>query len=280
MLLFTISCSPAQPVPLTPEHVQTATEVAPQPGPALALTPTTRSATRVPLVSTPTQALIPLTLTHPVWIGRGKIVSAVFLPGVQQIAIGWGNGVSLNTVENGQELWFHETPANVIAFDVQAQGRAFAVALSDGSVMTFDTTSGKPTRFQGGKQSAMWGDIAWSPDGRTLAFQYLDTTNRSSPVYLLEAASGHIGEVPNSQTGDGVIPSLVWSPDGSAILIPSLGAPLDTPFPRFVDIQSGQERMYLAQSGQVVSSAPLFLADGKILASEGPSGTVELLRFS
>jgi hypothetical protein len=47
---------------------------------------------------------VPVLLTHPVWIGRGKIVSAVFLPGVKKIAIGWGNGVSLNTVENGQEL--------------------------------------------------------------------------------------------------------------------------------------------------------------------------------
>ena len=279
MLLFTISCSPAQPVPLTPEQVQTATEVAPQPSPTLALTPTTRSATRVPLVPTPTKPPVPVLLTHPVWIGRGKLVSAVFLPGAQQIAIGWSKGVSLNTVENGQELWFQETPANVIAFDVQAQGQASAVALSDGSVMTFDATNGKPTRFQGDEQNAMWGDIAWSPDGRTLAFQFLDSLTRGNPIFMLDVASGNIREVPDSQTGDGVIPSLVWSPDGSSILIPSLGGPLDAPFPRFVDIQTGQERMHLAQSGRVVSSVPLFLADGQTLASEGPDGTVDLLRF-
>jgi WD40 repeat protein len=207
-------------------------------------------------------------------------VSAVFLPGARQIAIGWSNGVSLNTVENGQELWFQETPANVIAFDVQAQGHAFAVALSDGSVMTFDATNGKPTRFQGDEQNAMWGDIAWSPDGRTLAFQFLDSLTRDNPIFMLDVATGHIGAVPDSQTGDGVIPSLVWSPDGSSILIPSLGAPLDAPFPRFVDIQTGQERMHLPQRGQVVSSAPLFLADGQTLASEGPDGTVDLLRFA
>ena len=279
MLLFTISCSPAQPVPLTPEQVQTATEVAPQPSPALALTPAPRLATRAPLVPTPTKPPVPGLLKHPVWIGRGKIVSAVFLPGAQQIAIGWGNGVSLNTVENGQELWFQETPANVIAFDVQAQGQAFAAALSDGSVMTFDAASGKPQRFQGAPPDADYGDIAWSPDGRTLAFQYMVPSKRNDPIYLLDVASGHIGAVPDSQTGDGVIPSLVWSPDGSSILIPSLGGPLDAPFPRFVDIQTGQERMHLSQSGQVVSSVPLFLADGQTLASEGPDGTVDLLRF-
>lgn len=263
----------------TPEQVQTATEVAPQPGPALALTPTTKPATRAPLVPTPTQAPIPQTLTPPVSIGRGKIVSAVFLPGAQQITIGWSNGVSLNMVENGQELWFQETPTNVIAFDVQAQGHAFAVALSDGSVMTFDATSGKPQRFQGAQPDADYGDIAWSPDGRILAFQYMVPSRRNDPIYLLDVASGRLSEVPDSQTADGVIPALVWSPDGSSIFIPSLGGPLDAPFPRFVELQTGQERMHLPQSGQVVSSVPLFLADGQTLASEGPSGTVELLRF-
>jgi WD40 repeat protein len=47
-----------------------------------------------------------------------------------------------------------------------------------------------------------------------------------------------------------------------------------------VDIHTGQERMHLPHSGQVVSSVPFFLADGQTLASEGPDGTVDLLRFS
>jgi WD40 repeat protein len=38
--------------------------------------------------------------------------------------------------------------------------------------------------------------------------------------------------------------------------------------------------MHLPQSGQVVSSVPFFLADGQTLASEGPDGTVDLLRFA
>jgi len=220
-----------------------------------------------------------LSIGQPVWIGRGKIVSAVFLSGTRQIAIGWGNGVSLNTVDTGQELWFQATPSNVIAFDVQAQGQAFAVALSDGSVMTFEATSGKPQLFQGVKLNASWGDIAWSPDGRTLAFQYIVSSGPSDPspndlIYLLDVASGRIGEAPDSQIDNRVIPKLVWSPDGLSILVTALG----DHFPRFIDVKTGQERMRLAYPGQVVSSQPLFLVDGKTIASEGPAGAVELRR--
>lgn len=242
--------------------------------------PTTRLATRVPLLPTPTKLPVPQTLTPPVSIGRGKIVSAVFLTGAQQIAIAWASGVSLNVVSTGREVWFQQTPSNVIAFDVQAQGQAFAAALSDGSVMTFAAASGKPQRFQGAQPDADYGDIAWSPDGRTLAFQYMAPSKRNDPIYLLDVTSGRIREVPNSQTADGVIPVLVWSPDGASIFIPSLSSPLDAPYPRFVDIPTGQERMHLPQSGQVVSSAPIFLTDGQTLASEGLAGSVELLRFS
>jgi WD40 repeat protein len=212
-----------------------------------------------------------------VWIGRGQLVSAVFLPGAQQVSVAWSNGVSLNAVDTGQELWFQATPMNIIAFDVQPQGRAFAVALADKSVMTFDAASGTPRHFQGvapKNSNASWGDISWSPDGRTLAFQYLGPFH-NDPIYLLDVASGHIREVPDSQTAHGVIPELVWSPDGSSILITALG----DQFPRFMDILTGRERMRLPQSGQVVSSAPIFLADGKTVASEGPTGTVDLLRF-
>jgi WD40 repeat protein len=217
-----------------------------------------------------------LSLGQPVWIGRGKIVSAVFLPGARQVAIAWGNGVSLNTVDTGQELWFQATPARVLAFDVQAQGQAFAAALADESVMTFDVATGNHRRFQAAQHDALQGDIAWSPDRRTLAFQFIIGPH-SEPIHLLDVASGQFRDVPDSQkqTGDGVIPVLVWSPDGSSILIAAAG----DQFPRFVDVQTGRERMRMHQPGQLVSSAPLFLADGQTLASEGRAGEVELLRF-
>jgi WD40 repeat protein len=212
-----------------------------------------------------------------VWIGHGKIVSARFLSGTKQIAIAWASGISLHAVDTEQELWFQPTPNNVIAFDVQPQahGGAFAVALSDGSVMTFDAATGTPHQYQSATTNASWGDISWSPDGRTLAFQYMEPARSTAPISLLNVASGRIDPVPNSETADGVIPVLTWSPDGSSIYVPALGAE----FPRFVDIRTGQERMRLAYPGDTVASAPIFLADGKTLAREGPNGTVELQSF-
>lgn len=224
---------------------------------------------------TSTSELATLELSQPFWIGRGKIVSAIFLPGAMQVAIAWGSGVSLHTVESGQELWFQPTPANLIAFDVQPQAQVFAAALSDGSLMMFDAVDGDSRRVEGARPNAYWGDIAWSPDVQTIAFQFIGA-NRSDPIYLLEVASGKIEQVSHSQTGEGVIPELIWSPDGSAIAVSSLGDAC----PRFVDIRTGEERMMLDHSGQCYGIPPLlFLPDGQTLAVNGSSGGVDLIRF-
>ena len=127
----------------------------------------------------------------------------MFLPDAKQVAIAWGSGVSLHEVETGQEIWFQSMPTNLIAFDIQAQGKVFAAGLADGSVMIFDADNGTSQRVEGREQDAYWGDIAWSPDGETLAFQFLDGSNRPGPIYLLEVVSGQISQVPESETGEG-----------------------------------------------------------------------------
>ncbi|HET9588007.1 MAG TPA: WD40 repeat domain-containing protein [Anaerolineales bacterium] len=228
-----------------------------------------------PAFAGPTGEPADLELDRPFWIGRGKIVSAMFLPGAEQAAIAWGGGVSLHTVETGEEIWFQSVSANVIAFDVQTQGNAFAAALTDGSVMIFEAASGASQRVEGARPNAYWGDIAWSPDGGTIAFQFIGP-NRSDPIYLLDVASGRIGQVPNSQTGEGVMPQLVWSPDGSAITVAALG---DT-CSRFVDIRTGEERMRLGNPGQCYGPASLlFLPDGETVAVQTRAGGLDLLRF-
>jgi WD40 repeat protein len=191
------------------------------------------------------------------------------------VAIAWGSGVSLHTVETGEELWFEPVPTNVIGFDVQAQGDLFAAALADGSVMTFDAADGSPLRVEGARPNAYWGNIAWSPDGQTLAFQFIGP-NRADPIYLLEVATGQIGEVPDSATGQGVMPQLVWSPDGSGITVAALG---DT-CSRFVDVGTGEAHLHLGQPGQCFSPAALlFLPDGETMALQTQSGGLDLLRF-
>lgn len=118
-------------------------------------------------------------------------------------------------------------------------------------------------------------DPSWSPDGQTLAFQFIGP-NRSDPIYLLDVASGQIREVPGSQTGEGVNPALIWSPDGSAITVAALGEAC----PRFVDVQTGEERMRLGKPGQCSYIPPLlFLPDGQTVAIHGQAGGLDLLRF-
>jgi len=239
--------------------------------PPSSLTP---SLTRTPTpISTNEPAIIEL--GEPLWIGRGKILDAVFLPGAQQAAIAWGSGVSLNIVETGEELWFQPTPTNLVAFDVQLQAQMFAAALTDGSVVTFDAATGASRRIEGARPNAYWGDIAWSPDGQTLAFQFIGPS-RSDPIYLLDAASGQIREVPGSQTGEGVNPALIWSPDGSAITVRALGEDC----PRFVDVQTGEERMRLGKPGQCSYIPPLlFLPNGQTMVVQGQAGGLDLLSF-
>jgi hypothetical protein len=100
--------------------------------------------------STPTSTSGPATLelVQPFWIGRGKIIAAVFLPDARQVAIAWGSSVSLHTVESGRELWYQPMLANLIAFDIHPQAERFAAALSDGSVMIFEASNGEARHFE------------------------------------------------------------------------------------------------------------------------------------
>jgi WD40 repeat protein len=214
-------------------------------------------------------------LGKPFWIGRGQMVDAVFLPGAKQVAIAWGSGVSVNDVASGQELWFQPTPTNVLAFDAQPQGKQLATALADGSVMLFDASSGESLPFQGAAPDAEAGDIAWSPDGKTVAFQFIGPA-RGDPIYLLDVASGQVSQAPDTKIDPAVVPALAWSPDGSALTLATLGSTC----PPVVDAHSGQQLMQPAASGPLYSSFPLaWMPDGKLLAVGAQNGGVALLRF-
>ena len=259
------SCLPSPPLPPTPRATETFPTFTPIPEPASTITPTTE----------PTAGPASLELGQPFWIGRGQILDAVFLPGAKQVAIAWGSGVSLDVVETGKELWFQPTPTNVIAFDLQPQAKMLAAALADGSVMLFDASSGQPQKFKETQSDAYLGDIAWSPDGKTVAFQFTGPT-RGDPIYLLDTASGQVSQLPNTKIDPSVVPVLVWSPDGSTLTVASLGSAC----PRLVDSHSGEDRMALGSPGQCYSDQALaWLPDGKLLAVPGQDSGVALLRF-
>lgn len=259
----------------------------PVPTPVEQVNPTTTEAVKVATV-TPTLTLFPtdtpfptatpqpttLTLGKPIWIGRGKIMDAVFFPGAKQVAIAWASGVSLNRVNTGEELWFQPIPSNLVAFDVNARDQNFAAALADGTVTVFDASSGASHSYGKTTTNAYWGDLAWSPDGQTIAYQFIGP-GRADPIRLLNVASGQVREIPNSATGEGVAPALTWSPDGNSITVAALGSTC----PRFIDIHTGEDRLKLERNGQCYKAFPLFLPDQNTLADGGGNG-VDLLRFS
>jgi WD40 repeat protein len=236
----------------------------------------TSTVTAIPFTASPIKEPNMVEVGEPFWIGHGTIRNAIFLPGAKQVAIAWGNGVSLNNVEDGSEVWVTATSSNLKAFDVQAQGDEFAALLADGSVMLFEALDGNSRLLEGGLEDVYWGDIAWSPDGKTIAFQYLDYQTRSSPIYLLDTATGQIREVPNSQGREGTNPLLIWSPDGLSITKASLSGDC----PGFINIDDGAVRMMLGEAGNCYHlSTMTFLPDGKTMAIGGQSEAAGLVEF-
>jgi len=265
-LLLLSGCLP--PLPPLPTLLPTAAvpTSTPTPQPVAAITATVQ----------PTVDPNSLRLGQPLWIGRGQVQDAVFLPGAKQVAIAWSSGISLVTVATGQELWFQPTPANVTAFDLQPQAQALAAALADGSVLVFNILGDPPQQFKASAPDATSGDLAWSPDGKTIAVQYVHAAG-SDPITLLNPVSGEVTPLPDTtRAASGIVPLLIWSPDGSMLTVTASG----TDCPRLVDAFTGAERMALGSPGQCYSDLPLaWSEDGKFLAVPWQNEGAVLLNY-
>jgi WD40 repeat protein len=205
----------------------------------------------VPVVTpapTPGPAADP-SLGEPILLGRGQITDAAFTPDAAAVAIGWANGVSLVTVADTAERWWQPTEAPVVALDVHPDGHSVAAALSDGSILIMDAANGSPARYDGARPHAYWGDVAWSPDGRTIAFQFIGP-RRGDPIYLLDVADGSLGEVPGSRIDPHTWPFLTWSPDSQTITLAALGEEC----PHILDVRTGETVLVLRVEG--VCAAP------------------------
>ncbi len=204
----------------------------------------------------------PIAFSQPFWLGRGEIKAAAFLPGGEQVVIGWADGLSLVNTADGTERWQHTADTSVLAVTMHPQGTAVAAALSDGTVLVVDVASGQAQSFVGARPNAYWGDVAWSPDGRTIAFQFIGP-NRGDPIYLLHVADGAVSEVPGSKIDEGTWPYLVWSPDGQTLTLPSLGESCS----RIVDVTTGETFLSLAHDeGCYEPFAATWSPDGRVLA--------------
>ncbi len=228
-------------------------------------------ATPVPAIS-PTPMAMP-SLGESLSLGRGQIVDAAFMPDASAVAVGWAYGVSLTTVEGGRELWWHSTNVPVIAINVHPKGEAVAAALGDGSVIIFDAATGSPKRFKGASPDAYWGDVAWSPDGKQIAFQFIGPY-RGDPIYVLDVDRGSVREVPNSQIEGHTIPWLVWSPDSQAITL----AALERACSGIIDVRTGGTLFSLKSDGSCYPTYVLAWSPaGDLVALSGTQGTIELI---
>jgi WD40 repeat protein len=204
-------------------------------------------------------------LGEPVLLGRGQIADAAFTPDGAAVAVGWANGVSLVAVADVAERWWRPTGAPVIALDAHPTGQSIAAALADGSILILDAATGSPARYVGARPHAYWGDVAWSPDGRTIAFQFIGP-RRGDPIYLLDVVDGSLGEVPGSHIDQGTVPYLAWSPDSRTITLAALGDEC----PRILDARTGETVLILRVEGACASPWDVIWSpDGRRIAAAG-----------
>jgi WD40 repeat protein len=229
------------------------------------------TATPLPPTATPTPPQLLLGTARQ--MGRGQILDAAFLPNGDNftIALGWANGVSLVTLD-GQELWWQPTDALLVALAADQQGAHIAAILESGDVVVYSADSGAIQQTAVSPPYVYWSDIAFSPDGRWLAFQSIGP-NRGDPIFLLDVASGTVSEVPRSRIDSGVRPSLVWSPDGQTLTLSALGEDCA----RLLDVNTGEVQLVLrAETGCYDSWAIAYAPDGQRLALADPTGGVAL----
>jgi RNA polymerase sigma factor (sigma-70 family) len=146
-------------------------------------------------------------------------------------------------------------------------GRTLAVApYSTAAVSLWDTETGKERyKLQGDLASAMYG-LAFSPDGRTLATDWYDSTGKKAQISLWDVGSGRLRHrfvIPLRAAG-----FLTFAPDNRTLL--SSGT---EPRIRLWDTATGRQMPeHLAHDGAI--QALFFTPDGGELVSGSNDGTI------
>jgi WD40 repeat protein len=141
-------------------------------------------------------------------------------------------------------------------------------AVSDDAVWVWDASTGQPLRVLGRDDQVDWGvDLAYSPDGRTLAA----SGDCHQSLQLLDANTGAVG-----QTLQGGGSSVAFSPDGR-LLAASSGRG-DEIAAWFWDARTGQLLHTIGVPAGHTRGvrAITFSPDGRIVATGSMDGTVRL----
>jgi WD40 repeat protein len=271
---------PPNPTPLPSPTTPTAVPP-PQDTPA---SPQVEFPTMTPPPPTAVPILPQLLLGDARQLGRGQLLDAAFLPRGDSfvIALGWTNGVSLATLA-GQELWWQPTDARLVALAADRQGDPqgghIAAILQSGAVVVYSADRGDVRQTAESAPDVNRSDLAFSPDGRWLAFQSTGPY-RGDPIFLLDVASDAVGEVPHSTINHNVRPFLVWSPDGETITLPALGQGWGSRCIHLLDAISGAERLTMqSDAGCYLEWALAYAPDGMHAALAHPEGGVDLLQL-
>ena len=93
-------------------------------------------------------------------------------------------------------------------------GKTVAYTTGDGGLWTVPVTGGAPRHINVG--SSFVDDVAWSPNGKWLAYITLTTTNRSD-IYRVPAGGGSIKRLTFAEDNGCADSDPAWSPDSSTI---------------------------------------------------------------
>jgi dipeptidyl aminopeptidase/acylaminoacyl peptidase len=144
----------------------------------------------------------------------------------------------------------------------------FAMASPYLGLHILDTTTGRdifiPSRDEQRLGCVSPGSVAWSPDGRTLAYQCFSTRHARSEIFLMRQDGTGTRRLVTDLLHVG---SPTWSPDGRRIAFEG-STPRDSAPSIYVIKLNGSGRVLVARD----ASKPDWSADGSTIAYASPSG--------
>ncbi len=210
---------------------------------------------------------------------EAKIPSAALSPDGKLVALG-GVTLQLHQTATGKELRrLGGADADVYALAFSPDGKLLASApwgKRDAPVRLWDVATGKEVRRCVGHKGRWIADLAFSPDGRTLAGvmptegSFLVGEGGHTEAALWEVATGKLRRKFRTPLIGGC--SGAFTPDGKTLVMGGGGFPASV---FRLDVATGREVGPIPAHRRLVSSLS-FSPDGKLLASGSRDGTVRL----